>query len=108
MNPEKMVISEARRTYTYLGLFGYAVDTAEDGIEGLHLGASGRYDAAIVDLDRGLAWAGQDIAKFEAATEDFRRANHIPPQIDSIAEIDTLLTYVPLAPVGLALTTAST
>jgi arsenite-transporting ATPase len=28
MNPEKMVISEARRTYTYLGLFGYAVDTA--------------------------------------------------------------------------------
>ena len=29
---------------------GYAVDTAEDGIEGLHLGASGRYDAAIVDI----------------------------------------------------------
>ena len=28
MNPEKMVISEARRTYTYLGLFGYAVDSA--------------------------------------------------------------------------------
>ncbi len=28
MNPEKMVISEARRTYTYLGLFGYAVDVA--------------------------------------------------------------------------------
>ena len=28
MNPERMVISEARRTYTYLGLFGYAVDTA--------------------------------------------------------------------------------
>jgi len=28
MNPEKMVISEARRTYTYLGLFGYAVDAA--------------------------------------------------------------------------------
>lgn len=28
MNPEKMVISEARRTYTYLGLFGYTVDTA--------------------------------------------------------------------------------
>ncbi len=28
MNPEKMVISEARRTYTYLGLFGYAVDCA--------------------------------------------------------------------------------
>lgn len=26
LNPEKMVISEARRTYTYLGLFGYAVD----------------------------------------------------------------------------------
>lgn len=26
MNPEKMVINEARRTYTYLGLFGYAVD----------------------------------------------------------------------------------
>jgi arsenite-transporting ATPase len=26
MNPEKMVISEARRTYTYLGLFGYRVD----------------------------------------------------------------------------------
>ncbi len=26
MNPEKMVIAEARRTYTYLGLFGYAVD----------------------------------------------------------------------------------
>jgi len=29
---------------------GYAVDTAEDGIEGLHLGASGRYDAAIIDI----------------------------------------------------------
>jgi arsenite-transporting ATPase len=28
MNPERMVISEARRTYTYLGLFGYAVDIA--------------------------------------------------------------------------------
>jgi len=26
MNPERMVISEARRTYTYLGLFGYSVD----------------------------------------------------------------------------------
>ena len=28
MNLEKMVLSEARRTYTYLGLFGYAVDAA--------------------------------------------------------------------------------
>ena len=28
MNPEKMVIAEAKRTYTYLGLFGYAVDSA--------------------------------------------------------------------------------
>lgn len=28
MNPEKMVISEAKRTYTYLGLFGYSVDSA--------------------------------------------------------------------------------
>ncbi len=28
MNPERMVIAEARRTYTYLGLFGYAVDAA--------------------------------------------------------------------------------
>lgn len=28
MNPERMVISEARRTYTYLGLFGYGVDSA--------------------------------------------------------------------------------
>jgi arsenite-transporting ATPase len=28
MNPEKMVIAEARRTYTYLGLFGYTVDAA--------------------------------------------------------------------------------
>jgi arsenite-transporting ATPase len=28
MNPEKMVIAEARRTYTYLGFFGYAVDSA--------------------------------------------------------------------------------
>ncbi len=28
MNPEKMVISEARRTFTYLGLFGYTVDSA--------------------------------------------------------------------------------
>jgi arsenite-transporting ATPase len=26
LNPEKMVISEARRTYTYLALFGYRVD----------------------------------------------------------------------------------
>lgn len=26
VNPEKMVIDEARRTYTYLGLFGYGVD----------------------------------------------------------------------------------
>ncbi len=26
LNPEKMVIAEARRTYTYLALFGYAVD----------------------------------------------------------------------------------
>jgi arsenite-transporting ATPase len=28
LNPEKMVIEEARRTYTYLGLFGYSVDAA--------------------------------------------------------------------------------
>ncbi|GMQ84507.1 MAG: ArsA family ATPase [Acidimicrobiia bacterium] len=28
MNPEKMVIAEAKRTYTYLGLFGYSVDSA--------------------------------------------------------------------------------
>ena len=28
MNPEKMVIAEAKRTYTYLALFGYAVDSA--------------------------------------------------------------------------------
>lgn len=28
MNPEGMIIAEARRTYTYLGLFGYAVDSA--------------------------------------------------------------------------------
>ncbi|MGZ8566991.1 MAG: ArsA family ATPase, partial [Actinomycetota bacterium] len=26
VNPEKMVVNEARRTYTYLGLFGYRVD----------------------------------------------------------------------------------
>ncbi len=26
INPEKMVVNEARRTYTYLSLFGYAVD----------------------------------------------------------------------------------
>jgi arsenite-transporting ATPase len=26
LNPEKMVIDEARRTYSYLGLFGYGVD----------------------------------------------------------------------------------
>jgi arsenite-transporting ATPase len=26
VNPEKMVIDEARRTYSYLGLFGYGVD----------------------------------------------------------------------------------
>ncbi len=26
VNPEKMVVNEARRTYTYLGLFGYSVD----------------------------------------------------------------------------------
>src|SRR3989440_2730221 len=28
VNPEKMVIAEARRTYTYLSLFGYRVDAA--------------------------------------------------------------------------------
>ena len=28
MNPERMVISEAKRTYTYLSLFGYSVDSA--------------------------------------------------------------------------------
>jgi arsenite-transporting ATPase len=27
VNPEKMVIDEARRTYSYLGLFGYGVDS---------------------------------------------------------------------------------
>ncbi len=27
VNPEKMVIAEARRTYTYLGFFGYSVDS---------------------------------------------------------------------------------
>jgi arsenite-transporting ATPase len=28
INPERMVIQEARRTYTYLGLYGYPVDAA--------------------------------------------------------------------------------
>ncbi len=27
VNPRKMVVSEARRTYTYLSLFGYAIDS---------------------------------------------------------------------------------
>ena len=29
---------------------GYAVDLAPDGTEGLHLGASGSYDAAVIDI----------------------------------------------------------
>lgn len=55
MNPDRMVIREARRTYTYLGLYGFATDAVIANrilpaeLEGSYLGGWRRRQAA--DLD---------------------------------------------------------
>jgi arsenite-transporting ATPase len=75
MNPEKMVISEARRTYTYLGLFGYSVDSAivnrvlPDDVSDPYFDRWREIQAAhLVDIDEGFA--GTDVRTLRLFEEE--------------------------------------
>ena len=75
MNPEKMVISEARRTYTYLGLFGYSVDSAivnrilPDDVSDPYFDRWREIQTAhLADVDEGFA--GTDIRRLRLFEEE--------------------------------------
>ena len=75
MNPEKMVISEARRTYTYLGLFGYSVDSAvvnrilPDDVSDPYFDRWREIQAGhLADIDEGFA--GTDIRRLRLFEEE--------------------------------------
>jgi arsenite-transporting ATPase len=75
LNPEKMVISEAKRTYTYLGLFGYSVDSAivnrilPDDVSDPYFDRWHEIQADhLVDIDEGFA--GTDIRRLRLFEEE--------------------------------------
>lgn len=75
LNPEKMVISEAKRTYTYLGLFGYAVDSAivnrilPDNVSDPYFDRWREIQADhLVDIDEGFA--GTDVRRLRLFEEE--------------------------------------
>lgn len=75
LNPEKMVISEAKRTYTYLGLFGYAVDSAivnrilPDDVSDPYFDRWREIQADhLVDIDEGFA--GTDVRRLRLFEEE--------------------------------------
>jgi arsenite-transporting ATPase len=75
MNPEKMVIAEARRTYTYLGLFGYSVDSAivnrilPDDVSDPYFDRWREIQTAhLADVDEGFA--GSDIRRLRLFEEE--------------------------------------
>ncbi|MDJ0952695.1 MAG: TRC40/GET3/ArsA family transport-energizing ATPase [Acidimicrobiia bacterium] len=126
MNPEKMVIAEARRTYTYLGLFGYAVDAAIVNrvlpdtvtdeyfakwreIQKQHLAAVGEgfadvnirhlrlFDEEMVGLDR-LRTVGEDLFGDEDPTQHLSHGR--PFRVEDVGDDVVLAVSVPLAEKG--------
>jgi len=125
MNPERMVISEARRTYTYLGLFGYGVDSAivnrvlpqevedpyftkwrsiqeghlrsvEEGFSGLDIRRLRLFDEEMVGVDR-LRIVGAELYGDQDPTE--RLSIVEPIRVESIEDSDdvALIMQLPLA-----------
>ena len=41
----------------YLGLKGYTVDCAQDGLSGLHLAATEHYDLIVLDIMKMMPWS---------------------------------------------------
>ena len=126
MNPEKMVIAEARRTYTYLGLFGYGVDSAivnrvlpavvedpyferwrtiqeghmasvEEGFVGTDVRKLRLFSEEMVGVDR-LRVVGQELYGDQDPTE---RLSHVDPlRVEDDGDDVALIVTVPLAEKG--------
>jgi len=123
MNPEKMVIAEARRTYTYLGLFGYAVDAAivnrvlpdtvtdpyfkrwqeiqaehlrdiEAGFADVEVLKLRLFDEEMVGLDR-LRLVGEELYGQRDPAE--RRVTRRPFRVEDVGEDVALIMTVPFA-----------
>ncbi len=126
MNPERMVISEARRTYTYLGLFGYAVDavvvnrvlpdsvtdayfkrwreiqeehlaTVEAGFADVNIRRLRLFDEEMVGIDK-LRIVGQELYDDEDPTLHF--ATGRPFRVEDDAEHVVLVLSIPFAASG--------
>ncbi len=126
MNPERMVISEARRTYTYLGLFGYAVDAAivnrvlpdtvtdpyfarwqeiqeghlaavEEGFADVAVRRLRLFDEEMVGLDR-LRVVGQELYGHDDPTAHFSKGR--PFRVEDDEDHVVLVLSVPLAESG--------
>ncbi len=126
MNPEKMVIAEARRTYTYLGLFGYAVDAAivnrvlpdtvtdeyfakwreiqkvhlasvEQGFADVNIRHLRLFDEEMVGLDR-LRTLGEDLFGDDDPTD--RLSHGRPFRVEDVGDDVILAISVPLAEKG--------
>ncbi len=123
MNPEKMVISEARRTYTYLGLFGYAVDVAvvnrvlpdtvtdpyfkrwheiqqahlesvDDGFADVAIRRLRLFDEEMVGLEK-LRLVGEELYRDDDPTEHFSTGS--PFRVEDDADNVVLVMAVPFA-----------
>ncbi len=126
MNPEKMVIAEARRTYTYLGLFGYAVDAAivnrvlpesvtdtyfakwreiqkehlaavEEGFADVNIRHLPLFDEEMVGVDR-LRTLGEEL--FGGDDPAARLSSGRPFRVEDVGEDVVLVVAVPLAEKG--------
>ena len=126
MNPERMVISEARRTYTYLGLFGYAVDvaivnrvlpdsvtdayfkrwreiqeehlaTVEEGFADIDVRRLRLFDEEMVGIDK-LRLVGQELYGGEDPTQRFSTGR--PFRVEDDEENIVLVLSVPFAASG--------
>ncbi len=126
VNPEKMVVTEARRTYTYLGLFGYAVDgvvvnrllpeavtdpyfkrwrelqsehlkTVEEGFVDLEILRLRLFDEEMVGVDK-LRIVGEELYGDRDPTE--RLAEAEPFRIETNGDLVELVLSVPFADKG--------
>lgn len=126
MNPEKMVIAEARRTYTYLGLFGYMVDSAivnrvlpdtitdsyfarwreiqkthlaavEEGFADVEIQHLRLFDEEMVGIDR-LRQVGQELFGDRDPTERFSDGR--PFRVEDVGDEVVIVMAVPLAERG--------
>ncbi len=126
MNPEKMVIAEARRTYTYLGLFGYAVDAAivnrvlpdtvtddyftkwreiqkdhlaavEQGFADVNIRHLRLFDEEMVGLER-LRTVGEDLFGDDDPTDHLSDGR--PFRVEDVGDDVVLAVAVPLAEKG--------